>query len=97
VVDFTDDTTGAPHDIARSHVSMYVNEVGHNSNLVENVEVRCQCRSPFNIRMCQNRFKRFICPKALSQTPRSVTYYIHINKPLVKGETLELLTNYKAS
>jgi hypothetical protein len=40
VVDFTDDTFGAPHDIAKSHMSMYVNEVGHNMDLVENVEVR---------------------------------------------------------
>ena len=27
VVDFTDDTTGSPHSVARSHVAMYVNEV----------------------------------------------------------------------
>jgi hypothetical protein len=40
VVDFTDDTFGAPHDTAKSHMSMYVNEVGHNMDLVENVEVR---------------------------------------------------------
>ncbi len=39
VIDFTDDATGAPHDVAESHVSMYVNEVGHNEDLVENVEV----------------------------------------------------------
>jgi hypothetical protein len=45
VVDFTDDTTGAPHDIAKSHMSMYVNEVGHNMDLIENVEVRCCIRS----------------------------------------------------
>lgn len=38
-VDFTDDSTGAPHEIAKSHVSMYVNEVGHNLDLVENVQV----------------------------------------------------------
>lgn len=44
VVDFTDDTTGAPHDVAKSHMSMYVNEVGHNMDLVENVEVGCWCR-----------------------------------------------------
>jgi hypothetical protein len=37
VVDFTDDTTGSPHKVARSHVSMYVNEVGHDNRLVENV------------------------------------------------------------
>lgn len=36
-VDFTDDTTGSPHTVARSHVAMYVNEVGHNKSLVENV------------------------------------------------------------
>jgi len=45
VVDFTDDTFGAPHDIAKSHMSMYVNEVGHNMDLVENVEVRLWCTS----------------------------------------------------
>ena len=39
VVDFTDDTTGAPHDVAKSNMSMYVNEVGHNEKLVENIEV----------------------------------------------------------
>ena len=33
------DKTGAPHDVAKSHLSMYVNEVGHNMKLVENVEV----------------------------------------------------------
>ena len=33
------DKTGAPHDVAKSHMSMYVNEVGHNMKLVENVEV----------------------------------------------------------
>ena len=39
MVDFTDDTNGAPHGIAKSHLSMYVNEVGHNVDLTENVEV----------------------------------------------------------
>lgn len=29
VVDFTDDTTGSPHSVARSHVAMYVNEVSY--------------------------------------------------------------------
>lgn len=41
VVDFTDDATGAPHDLAQSNMSMYVNEVGHNMDLVENVVVSC--------------------------------------------------------
>ena len=36
-VDFTDDTTGSPHSVAQSHVAMYVNEVGHDETLVENV------------------------------------------------------------
>ena len=43
VVDFTDDITGAPHCVAKSHMSMYVNEVGHNMELVENVQVSCNC------------------------------------------------------
>lgn len=42
VVDFTDDITGAPHSVAKSHMSMYVNEVGHNMELVENVQVSCK-------------------------------------------------------
>jgi hypothetical protein len=39
VIDFTDDATGAPHEVAQSHVSMYVNEVGHDATLVENIHV----------------------------------------------------------
>jgi len=70
VVDFTDDTTGAPHDVAKSHMSMYVNEVGHNMELVENVT-------------------------ACMPSSRAVAYYIHIDKPMAKGETVELLVNYK--
>jgi hypothetical protein len=70
VVDFTDDATGSPHEIAKSRVSMYVNEVGHSSDLVENVE-------------------------ALNKTDRSITYFINIDKPLAKGDTVELLVNYK--
>ncbi|KAL7548119.1 hypothetical protein ACHAWF_011412 [Thalassiosira exigua] len=69
VVDFTSDTTGAPHDVAQSHMSMYVNEVGHNMDLVENV-------------LCL-------------ETSRSVSYYIHIDRPMVKGDTTELLVNYR--
>jgi hypothetical protein len=63
-----DDTTGAPHKVARSHVAMYVNEVGHDETLVENV-----------------------CPL---ETPRSVSYYVFIDKPMHKGEKRELLVNY---
>ena len=46
VVDFTDDTTGTPHEVAKANMSMYVNEVGHNPQLVENVKVSicCTCR-----------------------------------------------------
>ena len=69
VVDFTEDTTGAPHDVARKQMAMYVNEVGHNQHLVENV-------------------------RGLG-TSRSVSYYIHIDKPMAKGERVELLVNYK--
>ena len=39
VVDFTDDTTGTPHEAAKANMSKYVNEVGHNPQLVENVKV----------------------------------------------------------
>jgi hypothetical protein len=70
VVDFTDDGTGSPHGAAKSHTAMYVNEVGHNGLLVENV-------------------------RPLS-TPRSVSYYIFIYKPMAKGETVELLVDYGA-
>ena len=45
VVDFTDDATGAPHALARANMSMYVNEVGHNMDLVENVVVSVRCLS----------------------------------------------------
>jgi len=69
VVDFTDDTTGAPHIVAKSNVAMYVNEVGHNIDLVENV---CSL-----------------------EKPRSVYYYASIGTPMKKGETVELLVNYK--
>ena len=82
MVDFTDDTTGAPHDIAKSHVSMYVNEVGHNSNLVENVEVRCQCRSPSYIRMCQNRFKRSYLSKGL-ESNTAISHILHPHKQTI--------------
>ena len=37
-IDITDDLTGKTHDIAKSHVPMYVNEVGHNKTLVQNVD-----------------------------------------------------------
>ena len=43
VIDFTDDATGAPHEVAQSHVSMYVNEVGHDATLVENIDVSYMC------------------------------------------------------
>lgn len=61
--------TGAPHEVARSNICMYVNEVGHNMRLVENV---CSLESP-----------------------RSVSYYIYVDKPMEKGQTVELLVNYK--
>ena len=37
LIDITDDTTGQIHDIARQNTSVYVNEVGHASDLHENV------------------------------------------------------------
>ncbi|KAL3803491.1 hypothetical protein HJC23_014039 [Cyclotella cryptica] len=39
-IDITDDTTGQIHDLARQHTSVYVNEVGHVSDLHENVLIR---------------------------------------------------------
>ena len=45
VVDFTDDHTGSPHDVARANTAMYVNEVGHDISLVENVCSLETCRS----------------------------------------------------
>eukprot|EP00985_Skeletonema_marinoi_P019524 scaffold11236_cov211-Skeletonema_marinoi.AAC.2 len=45
VVDFTDDTTGSPHASARANTAMYVNECGHDTNLVENVCSLETCRS----------------------------------------------------
>ena len=39
VVDFTSDTSGSPHETARfRYIAMYVNEVGHNLSLTENVK-----------------------------------------------------------
>mmetsp|Transcript_34531 Transcript_34531/g.49048 ORF Transcript_34531/g.49048 Transcript_34531/m.49048 type:complete len:758 (+) Transcript_34531:2-2275(+) len=40
IIDITDDVTGAPHSEACSHIPKYVNEVGHNTDLVQNVESR---------------------------------------------------------
>ena len=34
VVDFISDFTGSPHDAARANIAMYVNEVGHDIDLV---------------------------------------------------------------
>ena len=45
VVDFTDDTTGLPHAAARANTAMYVNECGHDVDLVENVCSLGPCRS----------------------------------------------------
>jgi hypothetical protein len=36
-IDITEDFTGEPHTDAKEHVPMYVNEVGHSKELVENV------------------------------------------------------------
>ena len=71
-IDITDDRTGETHDIAKSHIPMYVNEVGHDKTLVQNIE-------------------------ALERHDRSIHYYINIRKPMEKGETVELLTNYLES
>lgn len=45
VVDFTDDTTGSPHAVARANTAMYVNECGHDIDLVENACSLETCRS----------------------------------------------------
>lgn len=45
VVDFTDDVTGEPHGTAIKNVPMYVNEVGHNPSLTQNVVSRDDYRS----------------------------------------------------
>ena len=37
MIDITDDSTGQVHSLARNHTSIYVNEVGHSSDLHENV------------------------------------------------------------
>jgi len=47
VVDFTNDITGEPHKKARSHVTTYVNEVGHSKHLTENVLSRDDQRTVF--------------------------------------------------
>jgi hypothetical protein len=37
MIDITDDVTGEPHDEAKRQTAIYVNEVGHNPKLVQNV------------------------------------------------------------
>mmetsp|Transcript_7558 Transcript_7558/g.17315 ORF Transcript_7558/g.17315 Transcript_7558/m.17315 type:complete len:459 (-) Transcript_7558:1393-2769(-) len=70
LIDITDDATGEPHKDAKALPAIYVNEVGHNKNLQENVHPREKC-------------------------DQSVYYYIHISQPMRKGETVELLVDYK--
>ncbi len=36
-------------------------------------------------------------PKAVNNKEGSVVYYINIDEPLKKGDTVELLVNYKVS
>ena len=62
--------TGEPHDEARRNIAMYVNEVGHNKDAIENVVSR--------------------------DNTRTVSYYLLQEKPLKKGESIELLTDYKS-
>jgi len=40
IIDVTEDATGEPHLIAKENIPMYVNEVGHNKNLCQNVVAR---------------------------------------------------------
>lgn len=42
IIDVTEDFTGEPHTCAQEHVPMYVNEVGHSKELVQNVLAREQ-------------------------------------------------------
>ena len=42
IVDITDDGTGEPHQDARKNPAIYVNEVGHNAELVSNVYPRLE-------------------------------------------------------
>lgn len=37
ILDFTDDLTGEPHDVARENIPMYVNEVGYSPDLKQTV------------------------------------------------------------
>jgi len=37
VIDITSDSTGETHNIAQAHIPMYVNEVGHNKDLCQNI------------------------------------------------------------
>jgi hypothetical protein len=39
IIDITDDNTGALHDDAKKLAAVYVNEVGHNPSLVQNVKI----------------------------------------------------------
>lgn len=39
IVDITDDGTGEPHEDARKLSAIYVNEVGHNTSLMKNVDI----------------------------------------------------------
>lgn len=40
LVDITDDITGEVHSLAKRHTPIYVNEVGHNTELNANVLIR---------------------------------------------------------
>lgn len=84
-------------------MSMYVNEVGHNYDLVENVMV-CFCSVLFlfpsnHCPKCAVTNKCLVFPhhilKAKSPTQRSVAYYVNIDQPMEKGDSTELLVNYK--
>jgi hypothetical protein len=70
LVDITDDITGKPHKLATVEIPMYVNEVGHNADLAQNVFIR-------------------------EEGDRIVKYFFQSDKPLKKGDFVELLTNYR--
>lgn len=71
MIDITDDITGSPHEVAQQHIAMYVNEIGHNNNLKQNVFIG-------------------------EDYDRTVIYSIHLDAPLIRGESVELFTNYRS-
>lgn len=70
IIDITDDATGLPHSFAQGNIPMYVNEVGHDPGLEQNVLIG-------------------------DVDDRTAKYFYRSDKQLLKGDTVELLTNYR--